>query len=263
MFQLEKIKDLFNCKICEDVLVDPIILPCGETVCKAHTEEISKDKCMFCSGTQMAPKEGFLENMFAKNLLENKIHLNFSQFDEYNKIFQDLNRNLKEIELIRNDPVNYIAEYFGELTRQVDLRRETLIEDIHKYSDELVQNIEKLKQDCVAKSKETTKITVELETIKVKINELNSTLNSSEIYDIKLKEMMSKKKSKELGDLLGPVLKKYKFEIQGRKYYKLSTSEMRLENAFGSLNCFDYDIDNMRVTIVYYFKWVFVYLRWI
>ncbi len=266
MFQLEKINALLNCKICKDVLVDPVLLPCGETICKAHTDMISKGKCASCTGTHTVPKEGFLENRILKDQLDyeiNKINLNYSQFKSNSKIIQDLNEKLKEIVAIRNDPANYIHEYFDELTRQVDLRRETLIEDIHKYSDELVQNIEKLKQDCVAKSKETTKITVELETIKVKINELNSTLNSSEIYDIKLKEMMSKKKSKELGDLLGPVLKQCKFEIQGKKYYKLTTSEMKLENAFGSLNCFDYDIDNMRVTIVYYFKWVFVYLRWI
>jgi len=172
----------------------------------------------------MAPKEGFLENMFAKNLLENKIHLNFSQFDEYNKIFQDLNRNLKEIELIRNDPVNYIAEYFGELTRQVDLRRETLIEDIHKYSDKLIQKIEKLKQDCVVKSKNAMKTS---------------------------EDMISQKKSKEMSDLMGPVLKQFKFELQGKKYYKLLTNKIKMKNVFGSLGFFDFDINNMKVNIAY------------
>jgi len=76
MFQLGKINALFNCKLCKNVLVDPIFLPCGETVCKAHTDEISKDKCMLCFGTHIVPKEGFPENIFAKKLLENKISLN-------------------------------------------------------------------------------------------------------------------------------------------------------------------------------------------
>jgi len=252
MFQLEKINDLFNCKICEDVLVDPIILPCGETVCKAHTDQISKEKCLLCSETHLVPKKGFLENRIVKNLLEkraNKINLNFSQFNDYNKIIQDLNTNLKKIEAIQSDPHNYIAEYFGELTRQVDLRRETLIEDIHKYSDEIIQNIEKLKQDCVVKSKESSKITDELETIKAKINDLNSTFNSLEIDDIKLEEIMSQKKSKELSDLMGPVLEKYKFELHGKNYYKLIKDEIKMENVFGSLSCFDFDIDNMPVNI--------------
>ncbi len=199
------------------------------------------------------PKEGFLENKFAKNQLDlevNKINLNFSQFNNFNKIIQDLNKNMKEIETIQKDPEDYIDEYFGELTRQVDLRRETLIEEINKYSDELIQKILKLKQDCVAKSKEATKITNDLDTIKIKINDLNSTFNSLEIDDIKIEEIMSQKKSKELSDLMGPVLEQYKFELQGKKYYKLVTKKTKLEDVFGTLSCFDYDIDNMKVSVV-------------
>ncbi len=52
-----------------------------------------------------------------------------------------MNKKLKETVAIRNDPENYIYEYFGELTRQVDLRRETLIEGINTYSDKLIQKI--------------------------------------------------------------------------------------------------------------------------
>ncbi len=204
MFQLENINDLFNCKICQGVLVDPIILPCGETVCKAHTDEIIKGKCMLCSEMHTSPQNGFPSNKIVKNQLDlkvNEINLNFSQFKAYNKIIQVLNENLKEIETIRKDPEDYIDEYFGELTRQVDLRRETLIEEIIKYSDELIQKILKLKQGCVAKSKEET------------------------------------------------VLKQYKFELQGKKYYKLITNEFKLENVFGSLCFFDFDNDIMKVFI--------------
>jgi len=61
---------------------------------------------------------------------------------------------------------------------------------------------------------------------------------------------MSKKKSKELNDLMGPVLKQYKFELQGKKYYKFLTNEIKLENVFGSLSCFNYDIGNIKVNIV-------------
>ncbi len=99
MFQSEKINALFNCKICKDVLEDPIILPCDETVCKAHTDEISMGKCIFCSEVHKAPQYGFPSNKIVKNLLEkrvNNINLNFSQLNDYNKIIQDLNKNLRE-----------------------------------------------------------------------------------------------------------------------------------------------------------------------
>ncbi len=102
----------------------------------------------------------------------------------------------------------------------------------------------------MAKSKETTQITDDIDTIKSKMNELNSTFNSLEIDDIKLKEIMSKIKSKELSELMGPVLKQYKFELQGKKYYKLIKNEIQLEDAFGSLDCFDFDSDNIYVNII-------------
>ncbi len=73
--------------------------------------------------------------------------------------------------------------------------------------------------------------------------------NSLEIDDNKIEEIMSQMKSKELSDLMRPVLEKYKLELQGKKYYKFATNEIKLENIFGSLSCFDFDIDNMKVNI--------------
>ncbi len=180
----------------------------------------------------LSPMEGFPENRIVKHLLDlevNMINFDFSRFNElfrdyYSEyIFRDLNSNLKEIETIRKDPENCICEYFGQLTRQVDLRRETLIEDIHKYSDKLIQKIENLKQDCVAKSKEAM---------------------------VTSENILTKRKSKELGDLMEPVLKQYKLELQGQKYYKLVIDEIKIENIFGILSCFVNDIDNMPVNIV-------------
>ena len=82
------------------------------------------------------------------------------------------------------------------------------------------------------------------------MNDLNSTFNSLEIDDIKHDEIMSQKKSKELSDLMGPVLEQYMFELQGKKYYKLITKETKLEDVFGSLRVFHYDIDSMKVNVV-------------
>ncbi len=125
---------------------------------------------------------GFPSNKIVKNQLDleiNKIKLDFSQFNEYHVILRELNRNLKEIDALRKNPEDYISEYFAILTRQINLRRETLIEDIHNYSDELILKIEKLKQECVGKSKDTSGITNDLDTIKAKMNELNSMFSSS------------------------------------------------------------------------------------
>ncbi len=96
--------------------------------------------------------------------------------------------------------------------------------------------------------------TEHLDTIKSKINCLNSTFNSLEIDGIKLGEIMSREKSKEFSNSVRPALKQYKFELQGKKYYKLVTKEIKLENVFGSLGCFVNDIDNIYVNIVYFLQ---------
>ena len=61
----------------------------------------------------------------------------------------------------------------------------------------------------------------DLVTIKAKIIDLDSTFNSLETDDIERveimsihKEIMSQKKSKELSNFIGPVLKQYKLELQ-------------------------------------------------
>ena len=46
--------------------------------------------------------------------LENQLHtlgLNFYQFNDSKNIIDDLNKNLKEVEVIRNDPENFISNY--------------------------------------------------------------------------------------------------------------------------------------------------------
>jgi len=99
----------------------------------------------------------------------------------------------------------------------------------------------------VAKSNEATKITDDLDNIKAKMNDLNSTFNSLEFDDMKLEEIMSQKKSKELSDMMGPVLKQYKFELQGRNYHEFISKETKLEDVFGSLRGFD----NKKVIIIF------------
>ncbi len=39
MFKIDQVKNLFDCDQCNQLLVDPIALPCGNSVCKKHVDE--------------------------------------------------------------------------------------------------------------------------------------------------------------------------------------------------------------------------------
>ena len=90
-------------------------------------------KYVFCSKNHPIPENGFIPNKITRRQLEvhlNTININFPQFHDLKKIVKDLNISLKEIELIRADPSNFIYEYFKELNRQVDIRRDTIIHEV-------------------------------------------------------------------------------------------------------------------------------------
>jgi len=165
MSKFEKLNQLFNCKCCSKLLHEPVLLPCGKTVCKIHTEEIAKKECIFCTKLHQITEDGFPVNEFLENLLEmqlNKINFNFCHLTDCQVLLDDLNKKLSEVESIRNDKANFIYEYFSEITREVDLRRDTLICDIEEYSNEISENINKLRQDCLGSSSHQLKAAEEV-----------------------------------------------------------------------------------------------------
>ena len=47
MHKVEQIKNLFDCDICDKLLIDPIVLPCGNVVCNSIADRLSEKWNMF------------------------------------------------------------------------------------------------------------------------------------------------------------------------------------------------------------------------
>jgi len=43
MFKIDQAKSLFDCCLCNNMIVDPITLVCGNTICKGHIDKMIKD----------------------------------------------------------------------------------------------------------------------------------------------------------------------------------------------------------------------------
>ena len=48
-FKVDELKTLFNCKYCSKLLVNPVALPCGVTVCESHVAGIIDGECIYCN----------------------------------------------------------------------------------------------------------------------------------------------------------------------------------------------------------------------
>ena len=92
MYKLDQIKNMFNCKICSKLLVDPVTLPCGDSVCKLHLKDYigkMKYECQCCKQEHSVHKEGFVINKFIQDQLKmqlNSIYINSIYEECRNKI---------------------------------------------------------------------------------------------------------------------------------------------------------------------------------
>ena len=64
-------KRLIICKLCHETLEDPIILPCGETICSIHLiNETSIFKCGLCDNSHDKTVDKFPVNEMANELVQ-------------------------------------------------------------------------------------------------------------------------------------------------------------------------------------------------
>lgn len=84
-------------------------------------------------------------------------------FRECKTTIEEAKSAVTEIEAMSKDLENFLYEYLEKLKIEVDLRRETVIARVHKYSDSLIQTIEKSRIECIRLSKQVNQFTEEME----------------------------------------------------------------------------------------------------
>ncbi len=69
---VDQVKTLFNCSLCNKLLVNPISLICGNSICQSHLEHKTGKsfKCQVCSKKHTVPEEGFSVNKHIQRGLE-------------------------------------------------------------------------------------------------------------------------------------------------------------------------------------------------
>ena len=118
MFKIDQVKNLFDCEQCNQLLIDPVTLPCGYSVCKSHLDgllkktpkEMNKFECQLCKEKHYIPEKGFFVNKRIQNGLNiklNSLKLN-PVYEECKKEINDAKNNIEKIEHLEKDPENFI-----------------------------------------------------------------------------------------------------------------------------------------------------------
>lgn len=182
MFKFDQVKSSFDCDLCNKLLVDPVVMACGHFIYKVHLDKLlknpSKEKntfiCGICQEEHSIPKNGFMVNSRLQSLLGLELNtLKASPiFENCKRGIEEATKNFTDIEFLQKNSENYIYEYFEDIKRQVDLRREDLKFKIDKYSDDILKSVANTQINLIKQSKEANQTRTNIETSRKEFNEL-------------------------------------------------------------------------------------------
>jgi hypothetical protein len=151
---LDSIKSILNCKFCVRILENPVILPCGETICDKHDESFrvkETAKCPICDEYHtLGESERFLANKGFERLLATEISkLELGEdYREAAKLLDELN-NLKSVyDEMGSNTEDLVGEKFLAMRRKVDLIRDEIIQKVHDCSEKIISDINAYEEEC-------------------------------------------------------------------------------------------------------------------
>lgn len=140
---------ILECDFCNLLLMEPISMQCGHTVCRDHLnpdfDEIPATfVCPFCQETQIMPKNGIRVNerlqAMLKSYNDNPERLSIKQD------LEDLKNTVEEYEMIV--PELFVHDYIAKLLNKVDLHREEVIAKIDECYFAVIEFIKKKEEQC-------------------------------------------------------------------------------------------------------------------
>jgi DNA repair exonuclease SbcCD ATPase subunit len=235
MFKIDKVKNLFNCDDCNQLLFEPVTLPCGNSVCKRHLNPFPNSfKCSICHNEHPVPNEGFVISKRIQIALDIQLYnLKLDpKVDQCKTKLEELKNIAAELEKLTLNPEDYLYEYFEEIKSKVDLRRETLKANIDEFSDELIESIEVTKAYHFTLSKQINKQTTQIIQSQNELNNLIAQFDTFEINYNKIENIETCIAS--LKQKFNKLLVQYKEALLEEKNYAFSYDAGNIGKIFGS-----------------------------
>ena len=186
-YEASRIECIILCKICDQKLDDPRLLPCGRSVCHKCVDVLldtdrQRIKCFYCAKTHDLPKDGFAPNLELSNLLELKPSKAFRS-ELTSELIEVSNSIQEKVEKIQTDLLTGEAKIRDECDK-VRNDVQLAIEEAHlmldKIHERLMNKIDDYEKECrqnyviIQKSKE----------------KMNRSLNEANTFNAQIKTLL-------------------------------------------------------------------------
>jgi hypothetical protein len=154
-------------------------------------------------------------------------------FDECKAEIKKAHERAAKIETLENNSEVYIYEYFADIKRQVDIRREELKMRIDTYSDEVIQSIEGTQLNYIKISKQVNQISTDIAQSK---RELEDYMKRFDTFDFDEKKFEAIKQGVVgVNGKFDKIILDYNNELIGNKEYSFRFNELPIADIFGRL----------------------------
>jgi hypothetical protein len=160
MFYKQKdVKETITCQLCKEIFQDPRLLPCGETACRECIQKIvelggvEEFECRLCvqKHQKMINKEYPLNRALLKLIKTQASDVSRNAIvNEFKTKRAKIRQMHDEFKLNLEIGVDQVREHCIRIRNQVHLETEILIEDVHRFNEELIAEIDKYEHDRIA-----------------------------------------------------------------------------------------------------------------
>ena len=154
-------------------------------------------------------------------------------FEECKSHIENAAKVIRQLEVLRESPEGYIHDYFEEVKRQVDLRREKLKNEIDLASDQMIDRIERTRAECIQVSALIKGIFEDLEVFSGELERIRDQLNSLAVSEAKLSRIKGELVALERG-LDEKCIKEQHLVLQNNEYF-FEFDEINIGSVFGGL----------------------------
>ena len=233
------IKEELTCNYCNEIFNIPIALPCGDSICKHHIEELTpsnssnKFKCPLCD------KENSNQNLEVNKVIENLLKRGLHEFrleSKYENSLSNLKTEIKSLEKIIRNPENYIYEQISEFKRRVDLDKERLKSEIDNLANDFIQQLNSHEASFTADYKSHADLDYYNRLVESSKKQLTEYENYLYLFSIKNEQREEKcKENEKLSRILQLNVKKLKTELLSNSFLTYAQVEKDVQGFFGKL----------------------------
>lgn len=143
---MDKISNAIKCASCCSMLISPVLLPCGHSICKIHAQK-SPIRCVKCGKEHITPRDGFPDNISLIEILDAHVHqINLGKVHE--KAKQEtkcLELLVNEVNDILKEPAHQSFENIKDLRKQILLRQDDFKLKIDRETEKLLNKLDNCK----------------------------------------------------------------------------------------------------------------------